>query len=74
MRRLPKVTTRRPRADEVAAERLIARRASAMNRLPDGRARRQWAYALLARNGFDPDVAARVAGRAGSPEQPTDLD
>lgn len=50
-------------ADEIAAERLLAKRARSMERLADERARRQWAYALLARNGFDPDVAARVAGR-----------
>jgi regulatory protein len=53
-------------ADELAAERLLAKRARSMDRLSDERARRQWAYALLARNGFDPDVAARVAGRVGS--------
>ena len=52
--------------DEVAAERLLARRARSLERLTDERARRQWAYALLARNGFDPDVAARVAGRVNS--------
>lgn len=52
--------------DEVAAERLLARRARSLERLTDERARRQWAYALLARNGFDPDVAARVAGRVSS--------
>lgn len=51
--------------DEVAAERLIARRARSLDRLADDRARRQWAYALLARNGFDPEVSARVAARAG---------
>jgi regulatory protein len=51
--------------DEVAAERLIARRARSLDRLADDRARRQWAYALLARNGFDPDVAGRVANRVG---------
>lgn len=54
--------------DEVAAERLIARRSRSMERLADDRARRQWAYALLARNGFDPEVSARVAGRAGRTE------
>jgi regulatory protein len=53
-------------ADEAAAERLIVKRARAMERLADDRQRRQWAYALLARNGFDPDVAARVAGRVSA--------
>jgi regulatory protein len=50
-------------ADELAAERLLQKRARSIERLTDDRARRQWAYALLARNGFDPDVAARVALR-----------
>ena len=56
--------------DEVAAQRLLARRARSLERLTDERARRQWAYALLARNGFDPDVAARVAGRVGQGAAP----
>ena len=43
-------------ADRAAAERLLARRRSALMREPDLRKRRQRAYALLARNGFDPDV------------------
>jgi regulatory protein len=47
--------------DLAAAERLIARHASALARVPDPRKRRQRAYALLARNGFDPEVASRVA-------------
>ena len=48
----------RPNADEAAAERLLARHAAALARVADPRARRQRAYALLARNGFDPEVAA----------------
>src|SRR5207249_6034532 len=48
-------------ADTAAAEALIARHARALSRVADPRVRRQRAYALLARNGFDPDVAARVA-------------
>ena len=43
-----------PSADEAAAERLLARHARALDRVADPRARRQRAYALLARNGFDP--------------------
>jgi len=58
--------------DEVAAGRLLARRSRSLERLADDRARRQWAYALLARNGFDPDVAARVAGRVGQ-RAPADI-
>lgn len=47
--------------DEAAARRLVARRASALNRIVDPRERRRRAYALLARNGFDPETAARVS-------------
>jgi regulatory protein len=43
-----------------AAERLLARHAAARARVPDPRKRRQRAYALLARNGFDPSTAADV--------------
>lgn len=50
-------------ADEAAAERLLARRASQLGRVPDPRVRRQRAYALLARNGFDPGVCSTVAKR-----------
>ena len=39
-----------------AARRLLARNARALGRVADPRVRRQRAYALLARNGFDPDV------------------
>ena len=48
-------------ADHVAAERLLARNARGLARLADPRQRRQRAYALLARNGFDPDVCRTVA-------------
>jgi regulatory protein len=49
--------------DVAAAERLIARRRSALLRELDPRKRRARAYALLARNGFDPDVCRSVASR-----------
>lgn len=49
--------------DEVAARRLLARHARALERETDARRRRQRAYALLARNGFSPDVASRMAAR-----------
>jgi regulatory protein len=52
-----------PEADAEAAARLLARNARALDRVGDPRARRQRAYALLARNGFDPEVAA-AASRA----------
>jgi regulatory protein len=53
-------------ADEAAAELLVARHARDLQRVADPRLRRQRAYALLARNGFDPETAGRVAARAAS--------
>jgi regulatory protein len=50
-----------PSADEAAAERLLARHARALERVTDLRARRQRAYALLARNGFDPATCASAS-------------
>jgi regulatory protein len=52
-----------PSADEAAAVQLLERRSAALMRVADPRVRRQRAYALLARNGFDPDIASRIAGR-----------
>ena len=43
-------------ADMGAARALLARRAAAFLREPDENRRRQKAYALLARNGFGPDI------------------
>jgi regulatory protein len=48
-------------ADRVAAERLLTRSARTLARVADPRQRRQRAYALLARNGFDPDTCREVA-------------
>ena len=48
-------------ADERAAERLLARHARALQRVADPRQRRQRAYALLARNGFDPGICHDAA-------------
>jgi SOS response regulatory protein OraA/RecX len=42
--------------DEAAARKLLARQARILDRIADPRARRQRAYALLARNGFDPET------------------
>jgi regulatory protein len=53
-----------PTADERAAERLLARKASWLARIDDPRQRRQRAYALLVRSGFDSGTAASVAQRA----------
>lgn len=49
--------TEAPDADADAARRLLARHARLLERVVDPRARRQRAYALLARNGFDPETA-----------------
>jgi regulatory protein len=49
--------------DEAAADRLIDRNARSLARIVDPRTRRQRAYALLARNGFDPDICRIVAAR-----------
>ncbi len=59
-------------ADEIAAERLLAKARASLTRAPDPRARRQRAYALLARNGFDPDVCRAVSARFASPESGTE--
>jgi regulatory protein len=45
-----------PDADAEAARRLLERNQRALDRVADPRARRQRAYALLARNGFDPET------------------
>ena len=47
--------------DRAAAVHLIERRASTLRREADPRRRRQKAYALLARNGFAPDICHEVA-------------
>ena len=50
-----------PTPDRLAAERLMARNARALARVLDPRQRRQRAYALLARHGFDPETCREVA-------------
>jgi SOS response regulatory protein OraA/RecX len=56
-----------------AADRLLGRRAAALLRETDPRRRRARAYALLARNGFDPETASLAATRfvagAGAADQ-----
>jgi regulatory protein len=49
--------------DVVAGERLLTRHAAALARVADPRQRRQRAYALLARNGFDPEICSQLAAR-----------
>ncbi|HEY5487428.1 MAG TPA: regulatory protein RecX [Candidatus Limnocylindrales bacterium] len=56
--------------DELAAERLLSKRASALLRISDPRERRNRAYALLARNGFDPEVCRRVSQHAALLDRP----
>ncbi len=58
--------------DQAAAERLLARNARNLARLADPRQRRQRAYALLARNGFDPEVCRTVA--AGVMDEPLEAE
>jgi regulatory protein len=62
--------------DRDAAERLLEKHARALDRIPDPRRRRERAYALLARNGFDPEtcreVAASVVATADEPETTAD--
>lgn len=62
-----------PDADEAAARRLLERRGAAVRREPDPVRRRQRAYALLARNGFAPDVCREVAGQLGHDEPDAEL-
>ena len=50
-----------PSADRTAAERLLTKNARALARVADPRQRRQRAYALLARHGFDPETCRDVA-------------
>ncbi len=48
-------------ADREAARKLLSKRFRSLAREPDAYRRRQRAYALLARNGFAPDVCQEVA-------------
>jgi regulatory protein len=50
-----------PSADRIAAERLLAKHRRSLERVVDPRQRRQRAYALLARNGFDPETCREAA-------------
>jgi regulatory protein len=64
----------RPEADLAAAARLLTRNASQLARVADLRARRQRAYALLGRNGFDSETAVSAinAWLAGPDDAPDD--
>ncbi len=50
-------------SDRAAAERLLAKHERSLTRVADPRKRRQKAYALLARNGFDPETCSTLAAR-----------
>ena len=50
------------------ARRLLERNERSLARVADPRQRRARAYALLARNGFDPDVCREVAAEVVAPE------
>jgi regulatory protein len=52
--------------DLEAARRLLARNERSLKRVADPRARRQRAYSLLARNGFDPEVCRAASAELGS--------
>ena len=56
--------------DVEAARRLLERNARALARVADPRMRRQRAYALLARNGFDPEVCRTVAAAVSTEPEP----
>ncbi len=60
--------------DLVAAERLLDRRRRSLERVADPRQRRQRAYQLLARNGFDPEVCREVASRVDNDPGDEDRD
>ena len=56
--------------DVAAAEALVRRHASALARIADPRKRRQRAYALLARHGFDSEIASTMAARLTAGDAP----
>ncbi len=62
--------------NHVAATALLERKRAALEREPDERKRRQKAYALLARNGFDPEtcrvVSASLARNVGETDDDAD--
>jgi len=62
----------RQSADRIAADRLVAKHARALGRIADPRQRRQRAYALLARHGFDPEVCRESAAATADEPLPSD--
>lgn len=62
-----------PSADRTAAERLLTKNARSLARVADPRQRRQRAYALLARHGFDPETCREIAATlADAPDEVSD--
>ena len=57
--------------DLATARRLLARNERALARVADPRARRQRAYALLARNGFDPDTCRQASAEFAIETEPS---
>jgi len=60
--------------DLAAARKLLARRQAALTRELDPRRRRQRAYALLARGGFDPDVIRQALATGSDPDAAAELE
>ena len=60
--------------DRNAAERLLGKNARSLRRIADPRQRRQRAYALLARNGFDPETCREVASTVATMDDELDGD
>jgi hypothetical protein len=58
--------------DLEAARRLLARNERSLARVADPRQRRQRAYALLARNGFDPETCREASSQAMAAELASD--
>ena len=58
--------------DLEAARRLLARHERALARVADPRQRRQRAYALLARNGFDPETCRKASAALLAPGDDAD--
>jgi regulatory protein len=58
-----------PSPDRTAAERLLAKHRRGLERVADRRQRRQRAYTLLARNGFDPETCREVAATVDITEE-----
>ncbi len=55
--------------DRTAAQRLLEKHARSLRRIADPRQRRQRAYALLARNGFDPETCREVAATVATMDE-----